>query len=289
MVLLPMNKFLLLILSSLLISCSEKTDIPKVDHYDNVYSWGNGYVGEILSFDQEGNVIYEPYSDVIVNGMVNYYQGNYSENDSTLYINIESEVTLQNQKWLPWPKKSITWSQKTTNSISNNHSILQGRFKNVYYKIQWDSLRYLISENEMLDYISDVNSLHEPRFSLFPRFFLKADNRNEPKNVYPSIPKNFSEKLDTSLVVGTVTEILSDSTVSLKFDDKSKIWKGMTVYGGNLAFKIFEIDSSEIFAIVFGPYPGHPRNYPIDVENWSKEDLKDFGFKKGTIVKNREP
>jgi hypothetical protein len=282
MVLLPMNKYLLLIISSVLISCSDRTDIPKVDHYENVYSWGNGYVGEVISFDQDGNVIYEPYSDVIVNGMMNYYQGTYSENDSTLAINIQSEVTLQNQKWLPWP-------QKTVSSISNSYPILQGRFSSDFYKIQWDSLRYLISENEMLDFISDVNSLHEPRFSLFPRFFLDTDNRNEPKNVYPNVPINFSEKLDTSLVIGSVTEILSDSTVSLKFDDKLKIWEGMTVYGGNLAFNIFEINSSEIFAMVFGPYPGHPRNYPIDVENWSQEDVKDFGFQKGTIVKNREP
>lgn len=282
MVLLPMKKYLLLILSSVLISCANKTDIPTVDHYENVYSWGNGFVGEILSFDHDGNVIYEPYSDVIINGMVNYYQGTYSESDSTLSINIQSEVTLQSQKWLPWPKK-------TTSSISNGHPIFQNRFKNDFSKIQWDSLRYLISENEMLDFVSDVNSLHEPRFHIFPRFLLNVDNRNEPEKVYPNISKKFSEKLDTSLVIGTVNEILSDSTVSLKFEEGSKIWEGMTVYGGNLAFKLFEIDSSKNLAIVFGPYPDYPRNYPIDVNSWSKEDLKDFGFQKGTIVKNREP
>jgi len=282
MVFLPMNKFLLFILSSLLISCSEKTDIPKVDHYDNVSSWGNGYVGEILSFDQDGNVIYKPYDDVIINSMVNYYQGNYSENNSTLSFNIEAEVTLQNQKWLPWPKKTI-------DTISNNHPILQDRFSSDYYKVEWDSLKYLISENEILDFISDVNSLHEPRFHIFPRFFLKVDNRSKPKDIFPGIPKKFTNKLDTSLATGTITKILSDSTVLLKFDDESKIWEGMTVYGKNLAFKILEVNSSEIFAMVFGPYPDYPRNYPIDVDSWSKEDLKDFGFQKGTVVKNREP
>ncbi|CAN5124215.1 hypothetical protein BH23BAC3_BH23BAC3_31130 [soil metagenome] len=259
----------------LFFGCSKQEDTSWV----STYSWGNGYEGELLYFDDNGKFRFTPYSDAKISGYKSYYTGKYLETDSTLHLELIHFVEESTNE------EMIGFSGIKKQEVSQ--PLYSFQYDSVLYKVPWDSRTYLISMSNMIDFISDVNSESEPRTGSFQRFFVNRDEQDLSLNNLPAVPNDFKDLIDTTSISGEIAKILSDSTVSIVFETRKTLQPGFVFWGGLLDFKLISIEQNQAIAKVYGPFQNYPIREPIYVEMWSEEDLKMFGFKSGTTVKNK--
>ena len=243
------------------------------------YSWGNGYEGEGLYFDENGKFRFTPYSDTKISGYKSYYTGKFIETDSTLHLELIHFVEESTNE------EMVGFSGIKKQEVSQPFYSFQ--YDSILYKVPWDGRTYLISRSNMINFISDVNSESEPRTGPFQRFFVNRDEQDLSLNNLPAVPNDFKDLIDTTSVSGKITEIISDSTVSIVFDTSKNLQPGFVFWGGLLDFKLISIEQDQAIAKVYGPFQNYPYREPIYTEMWSKEDINEFGLKIGTIVKNK--
>lgn len=259
----------------LFIGCSKQEE----SSWASTYSWSNGYEGEVLYFDENGKFKFVPFSDAIISGYESYYTGIYQETDSTLHLELHyfiEESTNEEMVGFSGIKKQEV--------IQPFYSF---QYDSVLHKVSWDTRTYLIGKANMIDFISDVNSESEPRTGPFQRFFVERDEQDLSLNNLPAVPNDLKVLIDTTLIAGEITEILSDSTVTIEFNTSKTLQPGFVFWGGLLDFKLISIEKNQAIAKVYGPFQNYPYRESIYTEMWTEEDINEFGLKVGTIVKNK--
>jgi len=245
----------------------------------SIYSWSNGYEGETLYLFENGNFKYAPFSDIKISGYESYYMGIYQETDSTLLLDLEYFIEESNNE------EMAGFSGIKKQEVTQPYRSIQ--YDTVLYKVPWDARTYLISKSNIIAFISDVNSESEPRTGPFQRFFVKEDEQDLLLSNLPAVPNVYKNLIDTTLITGEITEIISDSTVTVVFDTSQTLQPGFIFWGELLDFKLVSIQKNKAIAKVYGPFHYYPYREPIYTKMWTEDDMNEFGFKVGTTVKNK--
>lgn len=263
-----------LILLIVLLGCSHNSD------WVDTYSWSNGYEGEILEIKPGGSFIYTPFTDAKIAGYESYYTGTYVEEDSVLKLNLTHFVEESSNK-------KMNGFSGTRKSIIGDIPIRSVQFDSILYKISWGPTKYLISRDNLVHFVSDINSQIEPRGLYFHRFLTSSEEDKKAVNGFPNLPSGYQNLIDTSLVTGQITEVLSDSTVVIQFEQNSNIYPGFMFWSNSYSFEITNTDNLTATAKVYGPFPNYPYRYLFDFEDMGYEDSLNFGFSEGDTVLNR--
>lgn len=81
------------------------------------------------------------------------------------------------------------------------------RFR-VFYPVKWGERRYLIGEDEVFDFINEINQGHEPCEEMFcTRFFLRADDKKKKTSGNPDLPAQFQGYLLKKPIRATIIAI----------------------------------------------------------------------------------
>lgn len=173
---------------------------------------------------------------------------------------------------------TLTWNSSTEKATTNSGDSIEekARETKVENKVQteklnvvrWDTLIYLLPDNEFLFFCNLVNAGIEPRvpqnfldgdgFSYDRhynnRFYLKDEHQAVIPNGLPDVPIEFKQYLLTKPIIGKIikVETTSDATfANIMVSNKSKLKVGMTFVArpeefGSGALEVISIQSSSV-------------------------------------------
>ena len=270
-------KLLNFILLILILGCSQNPGHTKI------YSWSNGYSGGVLKLQTSGKFTITRISDAKISGYKSFYPGFYANSDSLLKFHITQFVEkTDNQKMNGFSGKRVT----TMNKFPNNFI----RFDSTLYKIEWGSRIYLIKRSDLFDFISDINSKIEPRVGEYQRYFVNQKKLDSKPYGLPHIPTNYQNLMDTSLVKGVITKILTDTTVTIRFEKGAKLHPGFMYWNRLLGFKLLTVEHQMATALVYlddGLFPDYSDQSPyhINTRRLGSGKVQDLSI--GDTVLNR--
>lgn len=267
---------LITIFTFILCSCNHTESIDtSVDLH--TFAWNNGYEGEVLVLREGGKFKYSRFSDAERVGYESYYLGKYSETDSTIMLEVSHFVEKSNNQKM---NGFVGTKTKQIGKIAYPGA----QFDKHLYKVNWQERLYLIRKPNLIHFVSDLNALIEPRYGSFQRFLIETSGRETKVTAFPELPEPFNSILDTTWVSGEIMEVLSDTTVLLKFTGDGKVHPGLWFKSYFLFFEIQKVQGEWAEALVYEP-SYYPHSIILDLSFWNRIDV---GLRPGVQVFNRK-
>ena len=111
----------------------------------------------------------------------------------------------------------------------------QGGFKGTptrFLPINWDDRRYLIPENQLLNFVNEINQGTEPRHGMFGQFYLRKGDENKTVSGFPHLPARWQEYLLLKPIQGEVIEVTKKFVV-INVGKKNGLKMGMILTARN--------------------------------------------------------
>ncbi len=143
------------------------------------------------------------------------------------------------------------------------------RFR-VFYPVKWGDRRYLIGEDEMVDFINRINQGYEPCEEMFcTRFFIRADDKKKKVSGNPDIPVQFQSYLLKKPIRATIIAVgksettrdedledtlFRDTEITLNVGSAQGVWKGMEFLrsgqGSSVSAVVTKVELNSCTAII---------------------------------------
>ena len=195
----------------------------------------------------KNNKVPEQFSDWIGN----YYFGDGLGVNCTLEIKSNATFAFRWQGCLGTYDKNVGWISFGDNSIvlypekSNIREGFQGTPTD-FFLIPWDERHYLVPEEDIVEFCSDVNQGLEPRDDAWGSYYLKDNEWDKTVSGLPRVPQGFKSYLLPKSVEGRIIEILESGEAIIDIGSGDGLKPGMILTAldkGDVMFSQVEVVS----------------------------------------------
>lgn len=120
--------------------------------------------------------------------------------------------------------------------LSPIHPNMQKGIKKIqthFLPLHWGARLYLIPENEMFDFVNQINEGLEPRNSAHGLFYLREGDEKKVAEGDPMLPMQWQDYLLKKPVEGKVVKVESDRVAIVNIGKKSRLKVGMSLTARN--------------------------------------------------------